>query len=186
MSENTSASAQSMSLDAEVPVTVTIPIGAILAARVDRFEDYDGYRDDHGSVAENVQAKVAQILAGELRSTVQDGIKAAIEAQVTDLVSNAIRDGLLFDFAGKGRPLAEVVVEKAKEWPNDYPRDSYGSRGSRTNMQRLIEEVVKTEMERELRPVIDAAKKEIKAAVTAKASELVLKAAADVTKLTVL
>jgi hypothetical protein len=183
MSENPGTSAPATEMNAAVDVTVSIPIAQILAARVDPYQGYDGY-DDAGSVQELVRGDVARIIANEMRPVMREELQAAIRAAVDERVREALTSGDVEDFGGSRKTLRQAILDAAQEWPTSrVPGDTYGRE---TNLQALIKTTVQREFQNELRPVIDAVKKEIKAAIVAQGTEMVLKAAKDVMKVTVL
>lgn len=138
-----------------------------------------------------IEALVNRLYADAKRST--ERAVRAVENQVADILKDLVGEKVEELFRSermftptsrygepKGEPqtLMEVVTEAAKSWPTASKDDGWGGR-KKPNLQGLMEEALQNGFERELKPIIDQAKAQVKAAVQQQASQVLAKTITD-------
>lgn len=165
------------------PIEITITLDLDKWAEGQPYQDYDGewHSDQPGQLEAWVAHQVAQVIASQLKNEVGNKVLAIVSELATAQAEGLVRKVLsgpirLTDSYGmpKGEPktLMELVSEQAGKILSQPRDDRYNYDRKVTLVQQLIRDEVDKAFAGELKPVIDAAKKQAKDAVKNRAAEM--------------
>lgn len=149
------------------PAQITIQID--LNELTERFwgddPDYEGptAATVHQQVLDQIVARVAKQLTGEVRQQVNDSITAHINTVVDELIRQVVVDGIketnrYGQETGKVFTLQEQIADETKNWFSKV-NDRYS--GGRTRFDEFLREHVGLALQKELKPVVEQAKADV-------------------------
>lgn len=128
---------------------------------------------EYGEVASALRKRIGAIRDEEIRALVRAELAEAMQAPVT--ATNQWGEP-----TGQPTTLRALVVEAAtKFFTEKRSRDTYGREPKMTDAERVIGELIKAELTKELAAVFAAEKAKVVSAVQAKAGELLAQAVKD-------
>ena len=149
------------------PVTLVDAIVKEAVSQLTKEKGYDEVRD-------GVRKRVALIRDEEIRALVRPELEKAMVAPITQ--TNSWGEPIV----GKPTTLREMILAEAtKFFTEKKGEDSYGRGPKQTAAERVVAELVRTELVKEMTAAFAEEKNKVVAAVQAKAAEMIAKAVKD-------